>query len=183
MAKDIKRIQIGGAQLSMGSWVAAGAAGSLTEVGILKQGSELTPTRELYMPDFESFQSPIAAFVTKQTWALKAVMAEAAVSLLREILAQPAANLTGLSPNETLVIGESTYEEYLQLELLGGGPMGTGYVRGDATVTVWKAVLQSLDPIMFSKGQEQLFGATFACLLDPTISTPAVMDYQIANAA
>lgn len=170
MAIDVKNIAIGGAVLSIGDWVTAAGAGSLTDVGLLKDGSELTFETENYEVESDSAQGMLAAVPIKTSVKIKAVLQEATLDNLRRVLNQVTGNLSGTAPNKTLLVGERS-EQYHQLSIVSKGPKGSGLTSATRTITGWKGVVKIADAIAFKKGAEQTYGVEITLLYDPSVST------------
>ena len=161
----------GGATVSIGDYVTAGGAGTLVDVGYTEGPTELTVTWEDYELNPEQEPGVIDIFHINTAASLKVPMLESSVPNIRRALRLPAANQTGIGDNLTLEIGgaglnESDAETYTQLSLVGRGP-GTTNVR---TITGWKLIPESADPIGFQKGSPSLVGVTFRVLLDPSVA-------------
>ncbi len=169
MAVSLNNIAIGGSTLSLGAYVPAGGAGSLTDVGALKDGSELSIAKEIYEVKSSSVEGVLRAIPVDTSFELKAILQEASLDNLRKVLGQPSANLTGTAPNKTLLVGNAA-EEYFQ------GTVSTGGISGGTTpatrlLTMWKLYVKGLEAIAFKKGQEQTYGVTFGMVADQSVTT------------
>jgi len=166
MALELKNIAIGGTTLSLGAYVTAGGAGSLTDVGLLKDGSELNIAKEIYEVKSSSANGVLRAIPIDSTYELKAILQEATLDNMRKALGQPSANLTGTAPNKTLLVGDMA-EEYFQGTVSTGGTGGTPATR---LMTFWKLYVKAVETLAFKKGQEQMYGITFGMVADQSVA-------------
>lgn len=178
MANDIKKLSIGGSVVSVGDWVSGGTGATLTDVGILKEGSEFTDSTELYEAKFESVEGAALAVPTESNIELKCVMAETDLEKLQWILHQPAGNLTGTAPNRILRRGTAE-EQYKQVKIETKGICGPNGTRATRTLTLYRCVVKKLGAIKLSKKAEQLYEVTFGVLYDTTVSGGTY--YQVAD--
>jgi len=151
--------------VSVGAWVTAGGAGSLTDVGYTEGGVEISVNHEdtVISPDQEP--GNVAHFPVMTDFSMKFTMLEATVDNLLTALRQAAANKTGTTPDFTLEIGEGS-EAYLQIQLVGKG----GGTTGVRTVTVWRGIVASVEPIGQKKNEPTKVAVTVNCLRDPSVS-------------
>ena len=166
MATDTTQIHAGAVVVSVGAWVTAGGAGSLTDVGHMKGPVTLTPAREDY--DIKSERAFGILKKIPQDMSLKLAMdlQETTIEHFRIAFGQPAANKTGTTPDFSLLIGEPA-EQYHQIAVVGTGPGSTG-VR---TMTFWRAFVESVGAVPFAKGEEMHLPITFDCLYDDSVTT------------
>lgn len=85
---------------------------------------------------------------------------------MRVAFRQPAANLTGTSPDLTLVIGDFA-EQYHQISIVVTGAGTTG-VR---TMTFWRGAVESCGEIPFAKGEEQHLALAFDLMYDDSVTS------------
>lgn len=170
MAVDIKNIAIGAAVLSLGDWVTAGGAGSLTDVGLTLEGSMLSIATEFFDVSGEQVIGKVRSVPTSMTVTVKAKLQEASLDNLRRAINQPSANLTGTAPNKSLLVGEPS-EQYLQGTLVTKGIAGSTSVHATRTITFWRGVVKSIGEISYSKGGNQVYDVEIECLEDTSVST------------
>lgn len=170
MAVDVKNVAIGGAVVLLGDWVTAGGAGSLNDVGLLAEGSEITFTREVYELKSDSAMGVLRAVPTDMGVEVKMIMQEATLDNLRRVTSQVTGSLTGTAPNKTLLFGEYA-EQYHQATVATKGPMGPTSVAGTETWTFWKLYIKNVETLAFKKGQEQRYAVTFGAAEDLTVTT------------
>lgn len=171
MAVDSKKIAIGAGVLSVGAYVAAGSAGTLTDVGLTKEGTELAfKVTKAEVGNGEQVFGPQLAVPTDVEMELKAVLGEADIDKLQWIFSQPTANLTGTAPNRSLLLGEPT-EDYRQVQLVTKGIKGTNGTAASRAFTGWKAFVKSVEPIKYAKAAEQLYSVTLGFCEDVTVAT------------
>lgn len=171
MGVDPKKIAIGAGVLSVGPYVAAGAAGTLVDAGLTKEATSLLYKVAKYeYGNGEQVFSAQGAAPTDVEMELKAVMAEADLEKLQWLLSQPAANLTGTAPNKSLLLGEPV-EMYHQVQLVTKGVKGTNGTAASRTFTGWRGYIKNVEEIKFAKGSEQLFSVTIGFFEDLTVST------------
>jgi len=166
MATDTTQIHIGAATVSVGAWVTAGGAGSLTDVGHMKAQATLTPS----FTDYEIKSERSFGTLKREPQDMKLTLAldlqETTAEHMRIAFRQPAANKSGTSPDFTLRIGDPA-EQYHQISLVANGP-GTSGVR---TQTYWRAFVESLGAIPYGKGEEQHLPITFDILYDDSVTS------------
>lgn len=165
MAGSITKIFQKAPVVSVGAYVTAAGAGSLTDVGYTEGGVELSWSQEdtAISPDQEA--GDVASFPVMTGMTLKFTMLEATVDNLLTALRLPAANKTGTTPDFTLEIGPAS-EVYLQLQMVGKG----GGTTGVRTLTTWKGQIESLEPIGQKKNEPTKVGVTVKCHLDPSVA-------------
>lgn len=166
MATDATKVITGAGTFSIGAYVTAGGAGSLVDVGYSNAPFELTPEFENTEIESENQQGVIKSVPTKTGYTLKVPILESDPEHLRIALGQPAANLTGTAPDETLRVGDRT-EQYHQGTLATSG-IGT---TGARTFTFWKLQILSMDPIQIGKAVAQMYNAVFRVMPDTSVTT------------
>jgi len=166
MATDTSKVFAGAAVVSIGDWVTAGGAGSLTDVGHMKGPVSLTPSFEDYEIKSERAFGTLKRVPISGSLKLALDLQEITVEHLRVAFRQPAANTAGTSPDERLLIGDFA-EQYHQITVVVNGAGTTG-VR---TMTLWKGFVESLGAIPFAKGEEQHLPLTFDCLYDDSLGS------------
>lgn len=170
MANDLKNLAIGGHTLNVGDWVTAAGTVTYADVGILKEGSEISPEIENYAPEFESLDGSPISIPVKTSFTIKAVLAEATLDNLLICLAQPAANLTGSAPNKTLLLGIRS-EMYKAVKIVGKGNLGATGTRAVRTITAYRCAVEKMDALTITRSKEQLYVVTFRVLQDTTVAT------------
>lgn len=171
MSVDSKKIAIGAGVLSIGPYVAAGGAGTLVDVGLTKEGTELSlKITKAEVGNGEQVFGPQFAVPTDVEMELKAVMGEADIDKLAWLTSQPSGNLTGTAPNKSLLLGEPE-EQYKQIQVVSKGIRGTNGTAASRTFTGWKGFVKSVEPVKFAKGSEQVYSVTFGFCEDLTVTT------------
>ncbi len=166
MSTATAQINIGAAVVSIGAYVTAGGAGSLTDIGHMKAPASLTPAFEDYEVKSERAFGTLRREPIGGKLSLALDLQETTAEHMRIAFRQPAANKTGTSPDFTLRIGDFA-EQYHQVTLVVDGP-GAGSVR---TWTFWKGFVESLGAIPFAKGEEQHLPITLDILYDDSVTT------------
>lgn len=166
MATDTNNVFAGAAVLSVGDYVTAGGAGSLTDVGHMKGPVSLTPAFEDYEIKSERAFGTLKRIPLSGSLKLAADLSEVTAEHLRIAFRQPAANKAGTSPDLRVLIGDFT-EQYHQISCVVTGDGSTG-VR---TITLWKGFVESLGAIPFAKGEEQHLPITFDCMYDDSVGS------------
>lgn len=166
MAAATTNIIVGAATVSVGDWVTAAGAGSLTDVGYTKGNVTLAESHELYDVEPDQVAGVVKQVPTKSTIQIKVPMLESVLEKYRIATRQPAANLTGTPPDLTLRRGGAA-EQYHQLQIATVGHGTTG-VR---TLTAWRASVAAVEEIAYAKGGEQMVNVTFNLLYDDSVST------------
>ncbi len=176
---DIKNAPVGAAVVSLGAYVAAGGAGTLTDVGYIKEGVELHDQTEDYELETENTQGPLRSVPIKKDVTVKVVMAENDLDKLAKLVRQAAAALTGAAPNKVLSVS-GDQEMYFQLQIVTKGVAGATGVYGTRTITCWRAVPKTRDAIKFTRKGEQVVGVTFKLMEDPSAASSGSF-YKIAD--
>lgn len=169
MATNTNYIVVGAAVPSIGAYVAAGGAGSLTDVGHLKNPTTLQAAFEDYPVTSERAQGALKKVPQSSSYKLKLSMTESLLANLQKALRQPSANLTNgdaAIEEGTLLVGNAA-EQYHQIQLVGVGPGATA-VR---TVTLWRCIVESVAEMAFAKGAEIMYEVTFDVLHDDSVAT------------
>lgn len=176
MPNNLGKVVIGKADISISDYVAAGGAGTFTDIGYTKGPCTIEPNITDHQVEAEQVLGVLRSIPVKMDYKLKFTMMESDLTKLRRILRLPSANLTstGTTPNrtETLLVGDSV-ETYNQLKVItpGAKAVGVGDAAVTRTYTFWKATCQSIDPIGHAKDGEAVVGVTFALTLDDSVAT------------
>lgn len=170
MATNTGFIAIGIATVSVGAYVAAAGAGALTDVGHTKGPTTISVSYEDYPVVTEQSFGPLRKIPISATVKLKVMMDEATLDNLRTSFRQTAAQLSGTSPNKTLLVGNIT-EQYHQVQVSTKGPAGAAGVASTRTITIWRGIIEAIEEISFGKQPEQTFVVTFDCMFDDTVAT------------
>lgn len=181
MAVSRKNTRVSGAQINVGAYVAAAGAGTLADVGALEGGATVTFTKGSEPINADSVPGPLRIVPTDVGIMVKGVMLETTLTLLRKLLSQPAANLTGTAPNESLLVGQPA-EEYFQVTIKGEGPSGTNDTHGTETITIWMAELKIDGETTIAKGKAQAYNVTITGCWDTTVTTADKM-FKIVDAS
>ena len=168
MATNTGNIAIGQATVSVGAYVAAGGAGSLTDVGHTKGPTTLNVTGNDYSIATEQSFGTIRKVPISASVKVKVMMDEATLDNLRVAFRQASAQLTGTAPNKTLLVGNIT-EQYHQVQIVTKGAGST--TPATRTITIWRAIVESVEEIAYGKSAEQTFAVTFDCLYDDSVAT------------
>jgi hypothetical protein len=168
LATNTGNIAIGLATVSIGAYVAAGGAGSLTDVGHTKGPTTLTVNGKDYAIETEQSFGAIRKIPIGASVKLKVFMDEATLASYRIAFRQAAAQLTGTAPNATLLVGVIT-EQYHQIQVVTKGTGST--TPATRTITVWRGIVESVDEIPFGKAGEQTLAVTIDCMYDDSVAT------------
>ena len=166
MATDTNNIFVGAATVSIGAWVTAGGAGSLTDVGHMKGPASLAPAFEDYKVNSERAFGALKSIPVNGSLKLNLDLQEVTIEHLRIAFRQPAANKSGTSPDFTLRIGDFT-EQYHQVTVVATG----GGTTGVRTITLWRAAVESCGEIPFAKSEEQHLPLALDCMYDDSVTT------------
>ena len=168
---DTLKTAMAGAALSIGDWVTAGGAGSLTDVGYLKEGSVMSFALGEHAITPDNVPTPVRLVPTTKEVGLKAMLQEVDLDKLAYLLNQPSANLTGIAPNKSL-LGGALEEQYKQVTLVTKGIAGATALAATRTITLWRCRVKIDGDVTFSaKSGEQLFSATIMALWDDSVAT------------
>lgn len=161
---------IGPAAITLGTYTASGGAGgSQYDVGHTKGPLTLAVSYEEYELKSEQGYGTLRKVPLSAKVKLKVSMSEATLKNLQYALRQADAKRTGTPPNETLLFGP-IQERYHQLIIVTKAYAGATLTYGTRTITVWKAIVESVAEISYGKGVEQNYEVTFDCLYDETVN-------------
>lgn len=175
MPTNSAKITIGRADVALSAYVAAGAAGTFTDIGHSKGPVTIEPVVEEYKVMSEQAMGTIRSVPIKAGYRIKFTIMEADLSRMRQILSQPSANLvtSGTTPNivETLSVGDPQ-EIYFQIKVTTkGAKRALADPEPTRTYTLWRCRPEAIDPIGHSKESEAVFGVTFDVLQDDSVAT------------
>lgn len=169
MATNTGNIAIGAAQVSIGAYAAAGAAsGSLVDVGHTKGPTTMSASFNDYEIVTEQTFGPVRKIPISASIKVKVMMDEATADNMRIAMRQLAANVTGTAPNKTHLVGNIS-EQYHQIVIVAKGPGAT--TPSTRTITLWRAIVESIEEISYGKSPEQTLAVTFALMYDDTVAT------------
>lgn len=166
MATDSSKIMVGAGVVSIGAYVTAGGAGTLTDVGHTKEPVVMAAGYTDFDVTSERAFGVLKKVPQDMAITIRVPMLEVIPENLRVAMRQPAANLTGTTPNETLLVGDPQ-EQYHQVEVVGPSP-GTSGLR---TITLWKMIVMELAEVPFAKGDTQVFNVTMMAMYDDSLAT------------
>ena len=166
MATNDARILVGAGVVSIGDWVTAGGSGSLVDVGHTKEPVTLGAAFEDFEVTSERAITTVKRVPIKADLTLVVPMLEMSGEHWRMAFRQPAANLTGTAPLETLLIGNQV-EQYHQIEVVGPA-VDTANER---TFTFWKGFVISIAEVPIAKADTQVLSVTFGLLYDSSVAT------------
>ncbi len=167
MAVSTANILVGAATVSIGDYVTAGGAGTLTDVGHTNGPVTLAPTFSDFEVKSERAFGTLKRIPLDATYKLKIPLMEATLEHMRIVNRQAAAQLTGTPPNEILALSDPQ-EQYQQISIVGPG-LGTTSLR---TITLWRCIVAELGEIQFAKGEKVVFDVTFDVLYDDSVAAP-----------
>lgn len=166
MATNTNNICIGAATVSVGAYVSAGGAGTLTDVGHTKEAVTLTPAFEDYSVTSERAFGVLKKIPIGGSFKLTVPIIEATMENYRVAFRQASGSTTGTAPNITLRVGDFA-QNYHQVSIVSAGVGSTG----TRTITIWRAIVENLEAIPYGKTGEQMLKVTFDCLYDDTLAT------------
>lgn len=169
MATTTGNIAIGAAQVLVGAYVTAGGAqGTMVDVGHTKGPTTLNVTGNDYAIATEQSFGTIRKIPISASVKLKVLIDEATLANMRIAFRQATGQLSGTAPNATLLVGNIT-EQYHQIQVV---TKGTGAITpATRTITIWRAIIESVAEIPFGKSGEQTLEATIDCLYDDSVAT------------
>lgn len=166
MATTTANICIGAATVSVGAYVSAAAAGTLTDVGHTKEAVTIAPAFEDHEVKSERAFGVLKRIPIGGSFKLKVSVMEATMENYRVAFRQPSGSTSGTSSNLTLRVGDFN-QNYHQVAIVTNG-VGT---NGTRTITIWRAMVESVGEVTYGKTGEQVLQITFDCLYDDTVST------------
>ena len=176
MADSVLNVLQGGAVVSLGAWVTAGGAGTLTDVGIIQGGLKFDDKRTYHKIEYDHHLGELKANCTKRTAQIKFKVGEMSLRNLALSLDGLGMLGTSTSPNNSILHNPDAVATELQCQFTAPG-LGTNKLR---TFTAWKGVVTAHSPIDFSKTVEQSTEFTIDLLQDLTVVT-ADQDYKFVD--
>ena len=168
MATDSNKVLVGAAVVSVGAYVTAAGAGTLTDVGHTKSPVTLAPNVQVFDVKSERAFGTIKKVPLDMELKLKIPYLECTAEALRTAMRQPSGNVSGSGVNLTVRVGDPK-EQYHQIQIVGPGPSG-GTAAATRTITFWKCIVDSVAEIPFAKGDSSVYEVVFAILYDDSVS-------------
>lgn len=165
MATSAANVRVGAGVLSFGDYVAAGGAGSLTDVGHTRNVSLNVAVEDFDHETDRSF-GIVKSVPVRIQGTIGAILDEATPENYRIAFRQPSGNKSGTPPNETLLVGRPL-EQYHQATIVTSG-IGTTEQR---TFTFWKVRVALNGEIPFQKAAVQNLPIQGAVLYDDSVAT------------
>ena len=165
MSVTTTNIIVGSGTLSVGEYVTAGGAGSLTDVGATDGGVSITPNLSVLDIFVDQQITAIAGAKTKSEYILKTNLMESTLGLLAMAWGQPASNVAG----GIFYVGDDMTLPYKQLSFVGraaGAPAGL-----TRTLTCWRAVAYKTGEHSYKKDKETFIPIEFKLYLDLSVTT------------
>ena len=164
MADVQANILVGSATISVGPYVSAGGAGTLSDLGAILAGGITFSRKTSYHDVISDHHLGILSRVkTADAWEVKVTCMESSLANLLIAFDQPNASLSG----STLRHNTNAQTNYKQVQIVGLGPTGA-FIR---TITVWRCAVVECGDIPFKKDGEQLLPLTFGVCQDLTVVT------------
>lgn len=151
---------LGNYVLSIGDYVAAKGAGTLVDVGILENGSEIDVSEESTDIFSDKHLGPLSQEPHKRTCTLKFMFKETILDNLAIALGADSADVTGTAPNETLKLNVDEKARYHQVSVVVPG-IGT---TGTRTITFWRCRRTGPVKLAYKKDNVQMVELTLAVL-------------------
>jgi hypothetical protein len=165
MAVTITDIIIGAGTLSVSSYVAAGGAGSFTDVGATDGGVSVTPNISVLDIYIDQQTTAVGGKKTKTEYILKTNLMQANVNNLAMAWGFSACMLSG----STFFVGDEMTSTYKQLKFVGqaaGAPAGL-----TRTLTCWLAMAYKTGEHAYKKDKETFIPIEFKLYLDLSVTT------------
>ncbi|HET6373009.1 MAG TPA: hypothetical protein VFG76_06865 [Candidatus Polarisedimenticolia bacterium] len=156
--------------MDVSAYVAAGAAGTFTNIGYTKGPLTIEEGGSDYEVKAEQVLGALASVPVDKKITLKFTFLQAELDDLQKVLRQPAANLTGTPPNKSLLIGDPV-ETYHQIKVTGKAIGGSAGIKGVRTITMWRVAFVTVEPIGMAKDSETVWGVTMTLVYDETVAT------------
>lgn len=172
MALDASKIMAGfgtasgAGEFKLGDYVTAGGAGTLVDLGHVKNPYELAGAMENFDETTERATGIVLTEPISDSHEVKVAFHQSEIEILRIAYGQPSANKSGSGNNLTLLIGDRV-SQYHQATLQVKGP-GTTAKR---LMTFWKLQVIAREAISFGKSTAQLVITTFRILRDDSVVT------------
>ena len=172
MANNSGLFSLGRADISISAWVTAGGAGTFTDIGHLEGDAMLEFDREDLMEGSEQVLGSLFSEPIKFGARLKFAAKESSLDNMQKYLGQPAANLSGIVPNKTLLIGDPVATYYQIKVVTKGERTAQGATTAAAqTWTFWRMAIQKPEPLVMSKAKVRLLGFTLEAINDESVTT------------
>jgi len=163
---DAAKILAGGAQVQVGAWIAAGAAGTLKTFGHTMSPAELGFSFEDFDVETEQSIGRVKTIPVAASYTLKLDIAQNDPEAMLIATRMASTQLTGINGAQILAFIDPT-EIYYQVALVGPGYGNTAHTD---TYTFWRCQVSSIDNIPFGKKAVQHIGMTFKVLRDDSIT-------------
>lgn len=164
MAVTTTNLVVGGAAVTIGS-----------DLGAIKDGITITPTREVFTIDLEQEMTPSKAWNVTEKWAIEFTLCEPTLANIK--IGWDVDNTVTVGPPATLSFGDHQFTPQERVLVVTG--IRPGATAAARTVTFHKAVLETPAPLVFTKRAETNLKCGFMGLWDSSNSRVG----QISDAA
>lgn len=155
MAVTVNNLVAGGATVTIGS-----------DLGAIKDGITVTPTREVLTIDLEQEMTPSKAWNMAEKYTVEFTLCEPTLANIK--IAWDCDNTVTVGPPATLNFGDHQFTPQTRvLVITGNRPGATVAAR---TLTFNNAIMETPAPLVFSKRQESNLKVGFMCLYDSSTS-------------
>lgn len=170
MTVAINNLTIGAGNVSLAAWVADKAASSFTDVGATFESFKLTRKEKWESVDkvqqYPGVVDEEPVFCEEE---IEFTMGETDLVKLRWAMNIAAAQLTGVAPNETLLVGAPS-RQFWTVKIDTAGPRGATGVRGAQVVTCYKVRL-GMDSVEYDRDKHQQLKVKGVVLYDISVTT------------
>lgn len=182
MTVAINNMTLGAGNVSLAAWVADKAAASFTDVGATFESAKLTRKEKWHSYDnvqqYPGVVDEEPIFVEEE---IEFTMGETDLAKLRWAMNIAAGQLTGVAPNETLLVGFQA-KQFWTLKLDTNGPRGTGGTRGAQAISAWKVRL-GMDSIEYDRDKPQQVKVKGVILYDISVTTADKLHKHVISGA
>lgn len=165
MAVDNTYVLVGAGTVEIGAYVTAGGTQTtMVDIGHTKSPVTITGAVESFKVTTERAFAAIKEVMTGMECTIKVPAMEVRGDILRYAFNQPSTNLSGTSPDATLLIGTPS-EQYFQVRITGPG-------KSDPMVcTFWRCSVKIDGEWPMAKGDSAVVPLTLTALFDSSVST------------
>lgn len=173
---------LGAGNVSLAPWVADKAASSFTDVGATFSSFKLTRKEKWHSYDnvqqYPGVVDEEPIFVEEE---VEFTMGETDLAKIRWAMNLAAGNLTGVAPNETLLVGFQA-KQFWTMKVDTNGPRGATGVRGAQVDSFWKVRL-SMDSIEYDRDKPSEVKVKGVVLYDTSVTTADKLHKHVITGA
>lgn len=161
---------LGAGNVSLAAWAADKAATPFTDVGATFSSFKLTRKEKWYSYDnVQQYPGVVDEEPTFVEEEIEFTMGEVDLAKIRWAMNIAAAQLTGVAPNETLLVGFQA-KQFWTVKVDTNGPRGATGTRGAQVVSLWKVRL-GMDSIEYDRDKPSEVKVKGVVIYDTSVTT------------